>query len=60
MSTALKVRLTCEADVSQYVSQRDFKLITCGAEQLGYSPSKENGLGLSMACLIDEDMGQSQ
>jgi len=54
------MRRTCQADVSQYAIKRDSQPIPCGAEQLGYSPVKENGLGLSMVCLIDEDVGRSQ
>jgi len=49
-----------QADDSEYAIKRDFEPIPCGAEQLGYSPVKENSLGLGMLCLIDEDVGQSQ
>jgi len=54
------MRLTCQADNSQYAIQWESEPIPYGAEQLGYSPVKENSLGLSMVCLIDEDIGQSQ
>jgi len=55
-----KMQLICQVDDSQYAIMRDFKPIPCGAEQRGYFPVKENSLGLSMVCLIDEDVGQSQ
>jgi len=43
--------LTCQVDDSQYVIRSDFESMPCGAEQLGYSPGKDNGLGLNMVCL---------
>jgi len=55
-----EVRLTCQADVSQYAIKQDSEPIPCGVEQLGYSPVKENSFNLSMVCLIDEDVGQGQ
>jgi len=55
-----EMRLTCQADDSQYAIKQDLEPIHSGAEQLGYSPIKQNSLGLSMVCLIDEDFGQSQ
>jgi len=55
-----EMRLMYQADASQYAIMRDFKPIPWGAEKLGYSPVKENGLRHSMVCLIDEDVGQSQ
>jgi len=54
------MRLTCQADDSQYAIKWDSEPIACGAGQLGYSPVKENSLGLGMVCLIDEDIGQIQ
>jgi len=54
------MQLTRQADDSQYAIKWDFKPIHCGAEQLGYSLVKENGPGLSMVHLIDEDFGQRQ
>jgi len=55
-----EMRLNCQADVSQYAIKWDLDPIPCGAEQLKYSPVKENSLGISMVCLIDEDVGQGQ
>jgi len=55
-----EVRLTCQADVSQYAIKWDLEPIPWEAEQLGHSPVKENSLGLSVVCLIDGDIGQSQ
>jgi len=55
-----RMQLMYQADDSQYAIQRDSVPIPCEAEQLGYSPVTENGLSPSMACLIDEDVGQSQ
>ena len=54
-----RVRLTCQADIRQYWIKRGFEPIPCGVESLGYSLVQENGLGLSMVCLIDEDVGRS-
>jgi len=54
------MRLTCQADGSQYVIKWYLEPMPWGAEQLGYFPAKENSLGLSMVCVIDEDVGQSQ
>jgi len=54
------MRLTCQADDSQYVIKWDLEQIVCGADQLGYSPAKEKSLGLSKVCVIDEDVEQSQ
>jgi len=54
------MRLTYQADDSQYVIKRDLEPIPCGAERCGYSPVNENSLGLCMVSLIDEDIGQSQ
>jgi len=55
-----EMRLMCQADDSQYAIKWDLEPIPCGVEQLGYCPVKENSLGLSMVCLIDEDVGESQ
>jgi len=57
---AAEMRVTCQADDRQYAINWDSEPIPCGAEQLGYSPVKENSPGLSMVCLIDEDVQQSQ
>jgi len=55
-----EMRLKCQADVSQYAIKLDLEPIPCGAEQLRYSPVKENSLGLGMVCLIAEEVGQGQ
>jgi len=54
------MRLTCLADDSEYAITQDREPIPCGAEQLVYSPVKENSPGLSMVCLIDEEVRQAQ
>jgi len=59
-ASAAGMRLTCQADESQYAIKWDSERIPCRVEQRGYSPVKENGLGLIMGCLIVEDVGQSQ
>ena len=46
------VRLTCQADDSQYAIQWDLEPILHGAEQLRHSPVSETSLNHSMVFLI--------